>query len=196
MLRCLAVFSFCAVMMSPFAFADHRAGSSGHASPCCLSVEGQTAHVLLAPSADAVRRVQAELAVRGFNPGPVDGVMGPRTEQALRTFQRDQGIVEGLLTVETLSRLGISVRQHSGAHGQMLSGGTRHRTQRTHHTNSCCHTTTRRVVRRHVSRAPTSTVRPAPKAQAQPAAQRLPNYVSAFTNHEVEALEWSGKTPR
>lgn len=74
-------------------------------------IEADVVQVVVAPRAEAIRRIQAELAVRGFNPGPIDGVIGPRTMTALRAFQRDEGMMEGLLTVETLTRLGIGVQR-------------------------------------------------------------------------------------
>ncbi len=55
-----------------------------------------------------VRDVQQTLKQQGFNPGPVDGVMGPRTEQALRTFQQAHGLqASGSLDERTLSALGV-----------------------------------------------------------------------------------------
>ena len=42
-----------------------------------------------------LRAVQAALAARGFDPGPVDGLMGPRTTAAVRAFQ-----LAGCMTVE------------------------------------------------------------------------------------------------
>jgi TPR repeat protein len=35
---------------------------------------------------------QAGLKARGYDPGPVDGVSGRRTRQAIETFQREQGL--------------------------------------------------------------------------------------------------------
>lgn len=201
MLKHLILLALSTWIAAPLALADGH--GSGHADrqmgapgTCCLSVEGDTAQVLVAPSADAVRRVQAELALRGFNPGPIDGIMGARTDRALRTFQRDEGLLEGLLTVETLSRLGIRVQQtHMGIAGHRrgeLAGG------HAQHTASCCHasvhphtrTVTRRVIRHHPAERPA--VRPAPQAEAE----LLPNYVSATTTHRVEALSWYGKPSR
>jgi hypothetical protein len=39
-----------------------------------------------------VRTAQRQLKERGYYSGPVDGVMGPATESALRAFQRDRGL--------------------------------------------------------------------------------------------------------
>ena len=41
----------------------------------------------MALSSDTVRAVQAALSKRGFDPGPIDGVPGPRTTAAVRAFQ-------------------------------------------------------------------------------------------------------------
>jgi peptidoglycan hydrolase-like protein with peptidoglycan-binding domain len=43
-------------------------------------------------SEDKVRRVQQALQTKGFDPGPIDGVIGPKTEDALRNFQDRYGI--------------------------------------------------------------------------------------------------------
>lgn len=39
------------------------------------------------------RGVQSALAALGYDPGPIDGVMGPRTRAAVMAFQRDAGLV-------------------------------------------------------------------------------------------------------
>jgi hypothetical protein len=39
---------------------------------------------------DGVRDIQAALAALGYNPGPVDGIMGSKTRTAIRAFQRDE----------------------------------------------------------------------------------------------------------
>lgn len=40
-----------------------------------------------------VTRVQGGLAQLGYHPGPVDGVMGPQTAEAIRDYQRDHGLL-------------------------------------------------------------------------------------------------------
>lgn len=40
--------------------------------------------------AEGARQVQQQLAKRGYDPGPVDGVAGPKTQRALRDFQRSK----------------------------------------------------------------------------------------------------------
>ena len=47
--------------------------------------------------------LQRELAVRGYDPGPVDGVVGARTKAAIRAYQQDVGLpVDGIATKELL----------------------------------------------------------------------------------------------
>lgn len=41
---------------------------------------------------DLVRRVQSQLKQSGYEVGPVDGIYGPRTRQALMDFQKDKGM--------------------------------------------------------------------------------------------------------
>ncbi len=54
----------------------------------------------------SVSTAQRRLIALGYKPGPVDGIMGPRTAAALRAFQRDAGLpVTGRLTRETAERL-------------------------------------------------------------------------------------------
>jgi peptidoglycan hydrolase-like protein with peptidoglycan-binding domain len=56
-----------------------------------------------------VRNVQQALQDKGFDVGAVDGVMGPRTESALRQFQQQQGIsASGHLDRRTLGALNVS----------------------------------------------------------------------------------------
>src|SRR5215831_16491849 len=56
-----------------------------------------------------VRDVQAALKKDGFDPGPVDGIMGPRTMAALRNFQSHNGLeVTGTINTETEKALTAS----------------------------------------------------------------------------------------
>lgn len=58
---------------------------------------------------ELVAQVQSTLAQRGFDPGPVDGALGPQTRAAIRSFQRDAGVPEdGDLSHELLQHLGIA----------------------------------------------------------------------------------------
>ncbi len=54
-----------------------------------------------------VLNVQKALKAQGFNPGPIDGIYGPRTRAALHKFQKAKGIATGALTKETIKALGL-----------------------------------------------------------------------------------------
>ncbi len=54
-----------------------------------------------------IKSVQESLKASGFNPGPIDGIMGWRTKAALNKFQKSNGLSTGALTQETLSALGL-----------------------------------------------------------------------------------------
>lgn len=60
-------------------------------------------------SSNTIRRAQNELKARGYDVGQADGILGPKTREALRKFQQDQGLTaSGRLTRETANRLGIA----------------------------------------------------------------------------------------
>lgn len=54
-----------------------------------------------------VRQIQEALKARGYDPGPLDNEMGPKTKEALRQFQLENGLPVGNLDFETLNALGI-----------------------------------------------------------------------------------------
>ena len=57
-----------------------------------------------------VKELQKLLLSLGFNPGPLDGIFGPKTEKALKEFQKSAGLLSdgivGPLTLSELERLG------------------------------------------------------------------------------------------
>jgi peptidoglycan hydrolase-like protein with peptidoglycan-binding domain len=59
-----------------------------------------------------VRAVQAGLADLGYDPGPVDGLAGPKTKAAIRQYQTDHGLLsDGAVTPE----LADHIRAQKGA---------------------------------------------------------------------------------
>lgn len=55
-----------------------------------------------------VRQVQQALQQQGHDPGPIDGKMGPKTQQALQGFQQSKGLSgNGQLDQQTLAALSI-----------------------------------------------------------------------------------------
>lgn len=55
-----------------------------------------------------IRKIQVALKRRGFNPGGVDGQLGPKTYKAIARFQRSRGLAEGGVLIETLKALGVN----------------------------------------------------------------------------------------
>ncbi len=52
------------------------------------------------------RAIQKELGDRGYDVGPADGMIGPRTVRAIETYQRDAGLpIDGLATDTLLDHL-------------------------------------------------------------------------------------------
>jgi hypothetical protein len=49
------------------------------------------------PAADPARCVQAQLNATGFNAGPVDGQIGPRTQAALSAYRESHGMTDGIV---------------------------------------------------------------------------------------------------
>lgn len=79
------------------------------ASPPATDVNISDVDTSAAPSlsSEDTRRVQIALKGRGFDPGPIDGVLSPQTQQALQKFQTTYGInARGVVDSQTLLALG------------------------------------------------------------------------------------------
>lgn len=62
---------------------------------------------VVAATPNLIRQVQKALAKAGYKPGPADGISGPRTLAALKSFQQDNNLASGELTKETLRALSV-----------------------------------------------------------------------------------------
>ena len=51
--------------------------------------------------------IQRALSKAGYNPGPIDGVIGRETMEALTRFQKARDLPAGKVTMETLQALGV-----------------------------------------------------------------------------------------
>ncbi|RLB91912.1 MAG: hypothetical protein DRH26_07290 [Deltaproteobacteria bacterium] len=60
----------------------------------------------VSPSYNLVKKVQNVLIKKGYDPGVIDGLWGPKTRSAIRLFQRDNGLTPThYLNNETLTLL-------------------------------------------------------------------------------------------
>src|SRR5262245_38661728 len=82
-----------------------KAGTSGTSTTTTPKKE-KTGKPTSNISNEKIRKTQSALKKEGFNPGPVDGIMGPMTTAALRDFQSHKGLeVTGTMNTETQKAL-------------------------------------------------------------------------------------------
>lgn len=62
---------------------------------------------VIAVDTELIRTIQQALINRGFNAGTADGISGPKTMTALTAFQKENNLVPGKFTRETLEALSI-----------------------------------------------------------------------------------------
>jgi hypothetical protein len=85
---------------------DPMGGTAG-AIPGASGQAGSAGAVVALPK-EQVRRMQERLDAAGFDPGPADGVVGPRTRAALRAYQEARGLdPTGEPNGPTLTELGV-----------------------------------------------------------------------------------------
>ncbi len=78
-----------------------RLGVDGAAAPSQTSAPGAKTNVRL-----TMKQAQQRLNELGYDVGTPDGASGPRTQNALRSFQQDQGLsVTGRLDQATMRQL-------------------------------------------------------------------------------------------
>ena len=54
------------------------------------------------------KKAQERLILAGFDPGPIDGVLGPKTQAALREYQAAHGLqTTGTLDEKTRNAMGL-----------------------------------------------------------------------------------------
>ena len=60
-------------------------------------------------SSDDIKKAKEALKAKGLNPGPIDGTLDSKTQQALRDFQKANKLpVTGVLDAQTAEKLGVS----------------------------------------------------------------------------------------
>src|SRR6201993_2539301 len=69
---------------------------------------GSQSQGMASMSADDIKKAKEALKARGLNPGPMDGTLDSKTQQALREFQQANKLpVTGTLDPQTAEKLGI-----------------------------------------------------------------------------------------
>lgn len=69
---------------------------------------------------DDVKKAQQALQQAGHDPGPIDGVVGPQTRQAIKDFQSSSGLQQtGTLDAETAQKLGVQKGASSSGSSSM-----------------------------------------------------------------------------
>ncbi len=89
---------------------------SGSSSGMTSSTSSQMA------SSESVKKAQQELKAAGFDPGQIDGQLGPDTQKALKDFQQSKGLPStGQLDRQTQQAL-ASAGSNSGSSGSNAAG--------------------------------------------------------------------------
>jgi peptidoglycan hydrolase-like protein with peptidoglycan-binding domain len=79
---------------------------------------------------EQVRAAQQALKDKGHDPGAIDGVLGTKTQAALRDFQKKEGLKEsGRLDAQTMAKLGVessspAASPQTGTGGSSSSGAS------------------------------------------------------------------------
>jgi peptidoglycan hydrolase-like protein with peptidoglycan-binding domain len=83
-----------------------REGDSGRSRSTQSSARGSAA---TAQSNTQTTQIQQALKAKGYDPGAINGVMGSQTQEALRKFQKENGLqVTGTVDAQTAKALGVS----------------------------------------------------------------------------------------
>ena len=82
-----------------------------------------------AATSDEISKVQKSLSDKGYDAGPIDGVMGSRTRAGIRQYQAAEKLpVTGRLDVETAGKLGVGPESIGGnfeGAGQNVKDGSK-----------------------------------------------------------------------
>jgi peptidoglycan hydrolase-like protein with peptidoglycan-binding domain len=98
-------------------------GADERRSPGSKPHSGMTGMGSQEMDSQTVRQIQQALQDKGQNVGEIDGIMGPRTQAALRQYQQSQGMqATGRVDRQTISSLGLS-RAAPGSGSSTRPGG-------------------------------------------------------------------------
>lgn len=73
-------------------------------------------------SGQQVRQIQSKMSAWGYYSGEVDGIYGSKTTEAVKNFQRVNGLkVDGIVGEETAAKIGIALTQSSSTNSSYNS---------------------------------------------------------------------------
>src|SRR5262245_29291775 len=76
-------------------------------------------------SSDDIKKAKEALKAKGLNPGPIDGTLDSKTQQALRDFQKANKLpVTGVLDAQTAEKLGVSSSMGKGSMPERAPGSS------------------------------------------------------------------------
>mgnify|MGYP003288337398 CR=1 FL=1 len=89
--RTLLTVGLSAMLAMPVLVTASGSGSSGSASGTRMEHHSQQ-HMGQDMGAEQIRTAQKQLKEAGFDPGPIDGHLGQKTAQAIREYQKSNGL--------------------------------------------------------------------------------------------------------
>ena len=97
------------ILIATTAFVSLGALAEGNrAAPDKQAQAGASASVQSHANSSVIKQVQQKLRAAGHDAGPADGLLGAKTQQALKDFQQAKGIeATGQLDQRTLTALGV-----------------------------------------------------------------------------------------
>lgn len=98
------------IVIAATAFVSLSALAEGNrAAPDKQAQAGTSASVQSQANSSVIKQAQQKLSAAGHDAGPADGLLGAKTQQALKDFQQAKGIdATGQLDQRTLTALGVS----------------------------------------------------------------------------------------
>jgi hypothetical protein len=98
-------------------------GTTGSTGSGSSGMSGSSGTAMSNHGSSNIKEVQQALKDKGYDPGPIDGVMGAKTKEALKSFQSASNLsATGTLNSETAQKLGV--QSSSSSAGSSSSMGT------------------------------------------------------------------------
>jgi 5-methylcytosine-specific restriction endonuclease McrA len=105
------IITFCILILCLFSYAENKNKVAANQSTRGSKSDGQTVSSKTDVSKE-VNQIQTLLSLLKFNPGPIDGLLGKQTTNAIRAFQLDIGVpVTGKIDANLKSQLDKAYRK-------------------------------------------------------------------------------------